>query len=208
MKLQELIEKSETIFVLDRESGKVVFSIDKIPADLQRVINSVSKMNFKVVQIETEGWNIITSKYHLHPVSLIGMSSENYTLLQNDTTTAIVKPSEKLDRFFENVRKRSLEDLVLGKFIEVAGTLSPCGEEYDIKGDLNEEEIRLINSIIHANDSLAGLIGEMISLISGIIWYPLKGWFIVGEEHALVSIFGKWVIIPSRIFEEILSEGE
>ncbi|SNZ02334.1 Roadblock/LC7 domain-containing protein [Persephonella hydrogeniphila] len=208
MDLKKFIEKSETLFVLDRDSGKVVFSIDEIPVDLQRIVNSVSKMNFKVVQIETEGWNILTSKYHLYPVSMIGMSSEKYTLLQNDTTTAIVKPSERLDRFFENIRKRSLEDLVLGKFIEVAGTISPCGEEYDVKGDLNEEEIRLINGIIHANDSLAALIGEMISLISGMIWYPLKGWFIVGEEHTLVSIFGKWVIIPSKIFEEILLEGE
>ena len=106
------------------------------------------------------------------------------------------------------MKDRSIKDLILDESIEVAGVISPCGEEYDIKGDLNEEEIRLLNSIIHANDSIAGLTGEMLSLISGMIWYPLKGWFMSGKEHAIVSIFGKWVILDSKIFEEILTGGD
>ena len=206
MDFQDLINKSQTIFALDRNSGKVIFSLDSVTVDLKRLINSLSKVNFKINQIEAEGWNMISSKYIFHPVNVTGISSDKYTLIQDDTTTVIIKTPEKLKRFFGNVKDRPLNDLVLGKFIEVSGIISPCAEEYDIKGDLNEEEIRLINSIIHANDSVAGLTGEMLSLISGMIWYPLKGWFISGKEHALVSIFGKWVIINSQIFEEILTQ--
>ncbi len=208
MDFQELINKSQTIFALDRETGKVIFSIESVPADIKRLIDSLGKMNFKITQIEAEGWNMISSKYVLYPVNVTGIASDKYTLLQNDSTTAIIKTPEKLKKFFGNVKDRPLEDLVLGKFIEVTGVISPCGEEYDIKGDLNEEEIRLLNSIIHANDSIAGLTGEMLSLISGMIWYPLRGWFISGKEHAVVSIFGKWVILNSGIFEEILIEGD
>ncbi|WP_456466074.1 DUF2173 family protein [Persephonella sp.] len=208
MNIQELINKSQIIFAIDRETGKVIFSIESIPADLKRLIDSLGKMNFKITQIEAEGWNMISNKYIFRPLHIAGIASSKYALLQDDTTTVIIKTPEKLKTFFNNVRNRPLEDLVLGKFIEVAGVISVCGEEYDIKGDLNEEEIKLLNSIIHANDSIAGLTGEMLSLISGMIWYPLKGWFMSGKEHAIVSIFGKWVIINSKIFEEILIEGD
>jgi len=208
MNIHELIDRSQTIFALDRETGKVIFSVESVPADIRRLIDSLGKMNFKITQIEAEGWNMISSKYIFHPLNITGIASDRYTLIQNDTITAIIKTPDRLKKFFTNVKNRPLNDLVLGKFIEVSGVISLCGEEYDIKGDLNEEEIRLINSIIHANDSIAGLTGEFLSLISGMIWYPLKGWFISGKEHAIVSIFGKWVIINSKIFEEILMEGD
>ncbi|MBK3331518.1 DUF2173 family protein [Persephonella atlantica] len=206
MGIEEIFKREELIFLLDKKSGKVIFDLKSLPKDHERLINSLGKMNFSVNQIEMEGWNHISSKYQIHPVDFSGLWTEKNLLLVDDDAVAITKTPEKLIEFSDHIKNTPVEDIYMNRYIEVSGVISPAGDEYDIKGDMDEEEIKIFNSIIHADDSLSSLIGEMLSLISGFIWSPLRGWFIKGDKHSVLSVFGKWVIIDSGKLSEILKE--
>ena len=208
MEVWEFIDKKKLIFVLERATEKVTLRLKLLPLDHERFIRSLAKVNFDVIQMKAEGWNIISSKYHISPVIFSGMWSEKYALFVDKDYVIITETPSELIKFGDYVSSTSITDLIMNPHIEVAAVISPCADEYDIKGDLNDEEISLLNKIVHTSDTLSELIGEMLSLLSGMIWYPQKGWLIVGEEHSLISFYGKWIIINTEKLKKILTEGE
>jgi len=88
--------------------------------------------------------------------------------------------------------------------VEAAGSVSEYGDIIDYKGDFTDEEIKIFDSIVNTNDILFKLQADMLSVVSGLIWYPLLGWFIKGKEHTLCSSLGKWAVIKSESFREYI----
>ncbi|WP_457639276.1 hypothetical protein [Persephonella sp.] len=207
MDFWKIYRQSKKLFLFERTEGKVSFNMQSIPADSYRFINSILKVNIDLVDIITEGWYRVSPKYEIYPVVLSGMWSEKYFMFEDKENIAIVYTPESLKQLRKEIRNTPVEKLIMLDYVEVSGLLSPDSGEYDIKGDLNDEEIRLINSIIHAFDDLTVLITDMLLFTSGLPWDKTEGWFISGKGHTLFSVYGKWVLMDTSKFEEYIKNG-
>ena len=208
MDFWKLYRNSQKIFLFERDSGKVSFDMKIIPADSYRFINSMLKVNIELLEIFAEGWQKISSKFILYPVVVAGMWSDKFLMFEDKNHVAIAKTPEKLKSYYEKIKNGSIDNLILDIYIEACGTLDMHNEKYEVKGDLFDEEVSLLNNIIHTCDHLSRLITDMLTFTSGMVWDSPKGWYLIGQEHTLVSIFGKWIIINSNIFFDKLIEGD
>jgi len=207
MDFWKIYRNSHKLFLCERSersTGKVAFNMQLIPANSYRFINSIMRVNVDLMEIIAEGWQKISSKFKIYPINLAGIWSNKYLMFENKDNIAVAQTPEKLENLYNQLKTTPIEELILLDHIEAAGVLSVETGEYDVKGDLNEEEIRLINSIIHAFDDLSILITDMLLYTSGFAWDKNEGWFLAGDEHVLLSILGKWCFMDSEKFEDIL----
>ncbi|WP_456400621.1 DUF2173 family protein [Persephonella sp.] len=201
MNFEDFLQNPDTLFILDKESKKVLLSLEGLPKDHERFIHSMGLINYNIVLLEAEGWKYISGKYDLLPIDFCGVSSENYSILFDDKYTVLIKTSQKLKDLYGNIKNKPLDKLFLEKGVEATGSVSEFGDILDYKGDFTDEEIKIFDSIINTNDVLFKLQAEMLSMISGLIWYPLVGWFIKGENITLCSSLGKWAVTDSNTFK-------
>ncbi|WP_457641781.1 DUF2173 family protein [Persephonella sp.] len=204
MRFEDFLEHPDTVFILDKINKKVLLSLEGIPKDIERFIRSMSLINYNIAVLEAEGWKFISNKYDLVPVDFCGASSEKYSILFDNRYTVLLKTSEELKDLFKFMKETSPDRLIMKDYIEATGSVSETGEILDYKGDFTDDEIKVFNSIISTNDILFKLQSDMFSVISGLIWYPLLGWFIKGKENVLCSSLGKWIVIKSDKFIEYI----
>ncbi|WP_457627247.1 hypothetical protein [Persephonella sp.] len=204
MDFWKIYRNSQKLFLYERSTGKVSFNMQLIPADSYRFINSILKVNIDLMEIIAEGWQKISSKFSIYPVHLAGIWSNKYLMFENRENIAVARTPEKLEILHRQIRSMPITELILLDYVEAAGVISMETGEYDIKGDLNEEEIRLINSIVHAFDDLSVLITDMLLYTSGLAWDKNEGWFLAGDGHVLISVLGKWCFMDAGKFEDVL----
>ncbi|ACO04734.1 MULTISPECIES: DUF2173 family protein [Persephonella] len=204
MRFEDFLKHPDTMFILDKESKKVLLSLEGLPKDHERFIHSMSLINYNIALLEAEGWKFISGKYDIIPIDFCSASSEKYSIFFDDKYTVLVKTSDKLKDLYKKIKETPLDKLILEESVEAAGSVSEYGDIIDYKGDFTDEEIKIFDSIVNTNDILFKLQADMLSVVSGLIWYPLLGWFIKGKEHTLCSSLGKWAVIKSESFREYI----
>jgi len=202
MDFWKIYRNSEKIFLYERETNKVSFSMQHVPVDSYRFINSILKVKIDLMEIVAEGWQKISPKYNIYPINLAGYWTNKYLMFEDISNIAIVKTPQMLEILWEQISNTPIDELILLDYIEAVGIAN--GEDYNIRGDLNEGEIKLLNSIVHAFDNLFILIMDMLLLTSGIPWEKPEGWFLSGEKHTLLSVYGKWCFMDTDKFEKVL----
>ncbi len=204
MRFEDFLNHPDTMFILDKESKKVLLSLEGLPRDHERFIHSMSLINYNITVLEAEGWKFISGKYDILPIDFCSASAENYSILFDDKYTVLIKTSQKLKKLYREIKETPLDRLILEKDFEAVGSVSEAGDVIDYKGDFTDEEIKIFDNIVNTNDILFKLQADMLSVISGLIWYPLLGWFIKGEENTLCSSLGKWAVIKSSKFNQYI----
>ena len=186
-----------TLIFLDRQNKKILYSHEKLSADAKNFLKHLSLVDKDIVELEFEGWNVISGKYPIAPINYCGFFSKDITMIVGDFYAAVLETSKNLNDFKDEIVNKSLDDLILHRRIEAVGETE--GRNRDYRGCFTDEEIEILNSIVVANNKLSDLLSEMLSILTSLKFIPNEGWFVVGREYSLLATTenNRWVLVDN-----------
>jgi len=186
-----------SLIFVDKQEKKILFSHEKLSVDAENFLKHLSLVDKDIVELEFEGWNVISGKYPISPIKYCGFFSDDITLIVGDFYGAVLETSKALKDFKAEVLNKDLDDLILHERIEAVGKAEEGVRDY--RGCFTEEEINILNSIVVANNKLSSLLADMLSILTPLNFSQTSGWFVVGREYCLLALTkdNRWVLLKN-----------
>ncbi len=193
-----------SLIFLDRKNKKILFSHEKLSSDAENFLKHLSLVDKDIIELEFEGWNVISGKYPISPIKYCGFFGNDITLIVGDFYAAVLETSNKLLEFTNELESKELDELILKDKIEAVGEVKD--KERDYRGCFTEDEIEIIGSIVVANNKLSTLLSEMLTILTPLNFMPNMGWFVVGREYSLIATTknNRWMLIENSDILDII----
>jgi len=197
-------KSDRALIFVDRQNRKILFSHEKLSTYAEDFLKHLYLVDKDVVELEFEGWNVISGKYPISPIKYCGFFGEDITLVVGDFYGAVIETSKNLLELVDDIKNNSLDDIILRDRIEAVGEIEDNVRDY--RGCFTEEEINILNSIVVANNKLSDLLSEMLTILTPLKFSPNIGWFVVGREFSLLAISenNRWVLIENNHILKII----
>ncbi|RUM59313.1 MAG: hypothetical protein DSY60_00025 [Persephonella sp.] len=194
---KSLLENPHTKLLIDKSKKEIIFSTEGLKKNVETFLKHLVKVDKDMMELIFEGWSVVSGKYPILPVSYCGLVSKDITFLFNDNFAVILETPENLLDFHSEIVNKDLEDLILLDYVEAVGRIDKT-EQSIYKGCLTEYEEDILNKIVISEDKINTLLVDMLSILIPLKWEPHLGWFILGKEYSIVSIYKKWILLETE----------
>lgn len=183
--------------LIDKSRRVIVYSSEELKKNVENFLKHLVKVDKDMMELIFEGWSVVSGKYPILPINYCGLVSKDITFIFNGNFAVVLETPESLLDFHSKINSRPLEDILLWEYVEAVGeTGEDEGAIY--KGCLTEYEKDILNKIVVSEDKINKLLVDMLSVLIPLKWTPHLGWFILGNEYSIVSIYGKWVLLETE----------
>ncbi len=194
LNLKSFLKNPHTKLLIDKSKKEIIFSTEELKKNIESFLKHLVKVDKDMIELIFEGWSVISGKYPILPIDYCGLVSRNITLLFNDDFAVILKTPENLLNFHSEIANKDLEDLILFDYVEAVGRT----DKSIYKGCLTDYEENILNNIAFAEDKINNLLVDMLSILIPLEWEPHLGWFILGKEYSIISIYKKWILLETE----------
>ena len=197
LNINSFLNSPNTKLLIDKSRKEVVYSSEELKKNVENFLKHLVKVDKEMIELIFEGWSVISGKYPILPINYCGLVSEEITFIFNDNFAVIMETPEKLLDFRSEIDRRALEEILLLDYVEAVG--QPEENESSIyKGCLTDYEENILTKIVISEDKTNLLLVDMLSILTPLKWEPHLGWFILGKDYSIVSIYSKWVLLETE----------